>query len=199
MAIKYKWLAGTLRDLIKKDVKNQINKLPSEQELCRRYHVSRQTVRQALNLLTQEDYQTMLQNEMHEYEQFSRRIFFEKVLEGKMSVKEIYDEAAKLEMELTASSYNLIFIYLQEHRKNQSELEVEQFLRQQEEILHYFLRCPQYQVFRWNVNCYGVLIKSDQDNVEKETDKALDYVRKICEKALEKMDWYVAAPSPRLA
>ena len=41
MAIKYKWLAGTLRDLIKKDVKNQINKLPSEQELCRRYHVSR--------------------------------------------------------------------------------------------------------------------------------------------------------------
>ena len=54
MAIKYKWLAGTLRDLIKKDVKNQINKLPSEQELCRRYHVSRQTVRQALNLLTQE-------------------------------------------------------------------------------------------------------------------------------------------------
>lgn len=54
MAIKYKWLAGTLRDLIKKDVKNEINKLPSEQELCRRYHVSRQTVRQALNLLTQE-------------------------------------------------------------------------------------------------------------------------------------------------
>ena len=50
-----------------------------------------------------------------------------KVLEGKMSVKEIYDEAAKLEMELTASSYNLIFIYLQEHRRNQSELEVEQF------------------------------------------------------------------------
>ena len=45
MAIKYKWLAGTLRDLIKKDVKNQINKLPSEQELCRRYHVSRQTVK----------------------------------------------------------------------------------------------------------------------------------------------------------
>ena len=45
-------------------------------------------------------------------------------------------------------------------------------------------------------NCYGVLIKSDQDNVEKETDKALDYVRKICEKALEKMDWYVAAGKP---
>ena len=31
----------------------------------------------------------------------------------------------------------------------------------------------------------GVLIKSDQDNVEKETDQALDYVQKICEKAPE--------------
>lgn len=133
---------------------------------------------------------------MHEYEQFSRRLFFEKVLEGKMSVKEIYDEAAKLEMELTASSYNLIFISLQEHRRNQTEREVEQFLRQQEEILHYFLRYPKFQVFRWNVNCYGVLIKSDQDNVEKETDQALDYVQKICEKAPEKMDWYVAAGKP---
>ena len=129
----------------------------------------------------QEDYQTMLQNEMHEYEQFSRRIFFEKVLEGKMSVKEIYDEAAKLEMELTASSYNLIFIYLQEHRKNQSELEVEQFLRQQEEILHYFLRCPQYQVFRWNVNCYGVLGAGKNGLVRgcRKTGRAAEYAQRM--------------------
>ena len=144
----------------------------------------------------QEDYQTMLQNEMHEYEQFSKRLFFEKVLEGKMSVKEIYDEAAKLEIELTASSYNLIFLYLQEHSKSQQEQEVEQFLRKQEEILHYFLRYPQYQLFRWNVNCYGILIKSDPEQIEKETEQVLDYVQKVCEESPLKMDWYVAAGVP---
>ena len=32
MAIKYKWLAGTLRDLIKKDVKNEINKRAEKNE-----------------------------------------------------------------------------------------------------------------------------------------------------------------------
>ena len=43
----------------------------------------------------QEDYQTKLADEMREYEQFSMRHFFEKMLEGEMSVTEIYEEAAK--------------------------------------------------------------------------------------------------------
>ena len=122
------------------------------------------------------------------------RMNLRKVLQ---ELKEKIEQDAELSLiHISEPSYNLIFIYLQEYRKNQSEQEVEQFLRQQEEILHYFLRYPKFQVFRWNVNCYGVLIKSDQDNVEKETDQALDYVQKICEKAPEKMDWYVAAGKP---
>ena len=40
----------------------------------------------------QEDYRTQFKNEIQEYEQFSRRRFMEKILEGELSVKEIYDE-----------------------------------------------------------------------------------------------------------
>lgn len=54
MAIKYRWLAGRLRERISKQGKNEGGKLPSEQELCKTYHVSRQTVRQALALLEEE-------------------------------------------------------------------------------------------------------------------------------------------------
>ena len=54
MAIKYKWLAGKLRELIEKNMKAGIEKLPTEQDLCKRYHVSRQTVRQALSILEKE-------------------------------------------------------------------------------------------------------------------------------------------------
>lgn len=54
MAIKYKWLAGRLRELIFTNIEKGINKLPSEQELCTRYKVSRQTVRLSLSLLEQE-------------------------------------------------------------------------------------------------------------------------------------------------
>lgn len=54
MAIKYKWLAGILRDMAEKNRKKGENRFPTEQELCRRYRLSRQTVRQALNLLENE-------------------------------------------------------------------------------------------------------------------------------------------------
>ncbi len=54
MAIKYKWLAGKLRDMCLSGMQKGNLKLPTEKELCSRYHVSRQTVRQALALLQQE-------------------------------------------------------------------------------------------------------------------------------------------------
>lgn len=51
MAIKYKWLSSQLKEQIKKNMKYGIQKLPSEQAICQKYDVSRQTVRQALTLL----------------------------------------------------------------------------------------------------------------------------------------------------
>lgn len=54
MAIKYKWLVGVLKELIEKDMAKGIHKLPTEAELCRKYKVSRQTVRLSLSVLEQE-------------------------------------------------------------------------------------------------------------------------------------------------
>jgi len=53
MAIKYKSLAGQLESLGEAYIQKGISKLPTEHELCSRYHVSRQTVRAALQLLEQ--------------------------------------------------------------------------------------------------------------------------------------------------
>ena len=46
--------------------------------------------------MEQKDYQMQFQDEMQEFEQFPLRRFFEKVLDGKLSVKEMYEEAARL-------------------------------------------------------------------------------------------------------
>lgn len=54
MAIKYKWLVGRLKELIIKNMKAGINKLPTEAELSQKYKVSRQTVRLSLSLLEKE-------------------------------------------------------------------------------------------------------------------------------------------------
>lgn len=48
---KYQWLENRLELLIQNQIQNGKDKLPSEQELCERYQISRQTVRTALNSL----------------------------------------------------------------------------------------------------------------------------------------------------
>lgn len=48
---KYEILAGYLTEQIARNLPNGISKLPTESELCRQHHVSRQTVRSALALL----------------------------------------------------------------------------------------------------------------------------------------------------
>lgn len=144
----------------------------------------------------QKDYQLQLQNELHEYEQFSRRRFFEKVFEGGFSASEIYEEAGKLSLELSASCYNLIFLYIQEKSGKMSTQGMERFLQKQDEVLHYFLRHPQYILFRWNVNSYGVLVKGEEYQMEMLVRPALDHVRKVCAPEEEYLDWYIAAGHP---
>ncbi len=142
------------------------------------------------------DYQVQFQNEMHEYEQFSRRHFFEKMLEGELSVKDIYDEAAKLSIEITASCYNLMLFYLQEKSNDLSRENMENFSRKQDEIHHYFLRNPQYILFSFNVNCYGVLIKSEKSQMTELVEQCINKVQQICMNEEEYMEWYVAMGDP---
>lgn len=55
MQSKYKILAAQLTDMITLNLKSGVYKLPTEAELCRQYHVSRQTVRQALAVLSSQN------------------------------------------------------------------------------------------------------------------------------------------------
>lgn len=145
----------------------------------------------------QDEYRVRYQNEMREYEQFSRRQFFEKVLGGgEISVKDMYDEAGKLSMDLSASCYNLLFLCLQEKAGALAGGRGDRFITKQEEVLHYFLRHPQYIPFRWNANCFGVLVKAENGQMEELTEKALEHIRQVCGPEEEQMDWYVAAGHP---
>lgn len=146
--------------------------------------------------MEQEDYQTKFQNEMYEYEQLSGRRFFEKIFEGKLSVTEIYEEAARRSIELNSPCYNLIFLHLSEKEGIWTEGGAERFLGRQEELLHYFLRHPQYILFRWNVNCHGILLKADKEQIGGLTENALEYIRYICEPEHERLEWYAAAGHP---
>ena len=53
MAILYKSIAHDIEALVEKNIERGIPKLPTEKELCEKFHVSRQTIRQSLSLLEQ--------------------------------------------------------------------------------------------------------------------------------------------------
>ena len=144
------------------------------------------------------DYQIQYQTEMHVYEQFSRRRFMEKVLTGELTVKEIYEEASKLSLEITAPCYNLLLFYLQEKNPDLSGEGMEDFMRKQDEVLHYFLRHPEYLLFRWNASSYGVLIRSETAQIGELTEKGLAHIRDFCTDQ-EHLEWYVAEGNPVLS
>lgn len=144
----------------------------------------------------QKDYQAQFQDEMQAFEQFPLRRFFEKVLDGKLSVKEIYEEAGKLSLQITAPSYNLMIFSLFEKESQPSRENRERFMRKQDEVFHYFLRHPQFLLFRLNVNSYGVLVKGESFQMEELTESGLDHIRRLCIPSQEHIGWYVAVGEP---
>jgi len=137
----------------------------------------------------QKDYQVQYKEEAREFEQFTIRRFFEKILDGSLSAKEIYSEAAELSLDLSAPCYNLLVFTVYEKKDSPSR---DWFTRKQEEIFYYFLRHPQYILFRLNVNSYGVLIKSEPSQMEELIDNSLNMFKKVCAPEEKNLDWYVA-------
>lgn len=145
----------------------------------------------------QKNYQEKFQNETREYEQFSRTNFFMKVFEGRMPVQEIYEEAAKLSLRLNAPCYNLMMFSLLEKREGANAgFESEEFARKREELLRYFVRYPEYIVFRWNINTYGVLMQGSAVQMPDMADRCLENVKRICQPVEDIFDWYAAVGEP---
>lgn len=145
------------------------------------------------------NYNEQYRDELHEYEQFNRRYFFEQMLGGKLSVQEIYEEAKKLSLEINASCYNLVLFSIQAKNYDvQGRGGVaDDTISQQEEILRYFLRFSEYILFRVNINTYGLLAKGEENQIHDLTQKCISNIRRICESNNnEEIEWYVAVGTP---
>ena len=66
----------------------------------------------------QKNYLETFQNEMKEYEDYARRNFLERVFGGVLSARQIYEEAAKISLNLDGPCYNLILLNLMVKRQN---------------------------------------------------------------------------------
>ncbi len=142
----------------------------------------------------QRDYLEMFTNESQEYEQFARRKFFEHMVDGSMSVNEIYDKAEELGLSVASSAYNIVLFML-----NPEVIAGEYSEAAASRMDELFLEMSQndsYLLFRWNMMSYAILVKSDAENVKSVTEECVELIRRKCEELGSGMDWYVAAGTP---
>ena len=146
----------------------------------------------------QKSYLEMFQNEMKEYENYSRRSFFEKIFGGVFTVQQIYEEATKISLDLDGPCYNLVLLSLQVRRKNPEDImkEPEGVDRVREAFFRYFMRFPEYLTFQWNISLYGVLIKGEENRMEGLKEQCVYNIEKICSEEEFFMEWHVAVGEP---
>lgn len=145
----------------------------------------------------QNNYREKYKEDMQEYEQFSRRVFFEKVFEGHLSVQEIYEEAQKFSLEMDASSYNLAMVSLREKRNMEEHSKESRLVAgKREELTRFFQRYPEFLMFRWNINTYGILLKGEEEQMEELKGKCREAIIRICSGHDSEIEWCCAIGEP---
>jgi len=141
----------------------------------------------------QQGYLMQYQLETQEYEQLQRREFLEKVLTGTMPVKDIYVEAAKLSLDISASAFSLILFSLRDKEIQIEEASSDEYMSALEKLMSYFLRFPSYILSRWSINTYIVIVKGEADTVDEYVRRGVDKVTETCSGKEAHLDWYVTA------
>lgn len=141
----------------------------------------------------QKDYLHKYEQEFKKFERYSRRVFFEKLVDGSMTVQEIYEQAEKLQLDLSAGGYNFIVFTMQDARETAYSAATAAVL---DNLLNYFLRYPDYILFRCGLLSYAVLIKGDAEQLPALTERGVGIIRQRCEGTETPLNWYAATGTP---
>lgn len=124
-------------------------------------------------------YYEEFEKEMRQYEQHSRRDFFEKLVSGKYSLNEIYEQAAQQRIDIMASAYNIVLFQIS--GKEQQRLWTEYYSKTElkiwERIKSYIEEQEEYLLFRNHVFGYAVVVKGTPENIESLTEECVQYLK----------------------
>lgn len=134
--------------------------------------------------------------EAAEYGQYARRVFFERVVTGQLSVQEIYQSAAELDLDLRAQCYTIAFFSILPERPGPGEAYAGPGARLRDALLEHFLKYPEYLLLRWNLSTYAVLLKGESARMAELERRCVDTVRDQYAAHAPGQSWYVAVGRP---
>lgn len=147
------------------------------------------------------EYLTQSRLKAQEYEQFARRRFFERVAAGQLTVQQIYEAAARLDLDLRAQCYTIAFFSVSPEGPDAETVYSGPGARIRDALLEHFLKYPEYLLLRWDLTTYVVLIKGDTDKIQDYIRRCVGAVQGQYEAHAPELNWYVAvgAPTQRLS
>lgn len=146
----------------------------------------------------QQNYISKYEQEFKKFERFSHRAFFEKLVEGSLSVQQIYEQANELHLNLSANGYNLVIFTIRDAEQSSYADDAAIVM---ENLFGHFMQYPDYIIFRCNLLSYAVLIKGETERLPQLADRCVEMIRQHCEEAHADLEWYAAVgvPTTRLS
>jgi Response regulator containing CheY-like receiver domain and AraC-type DNA-binding domain len=146
----------------------------------------------------QKIYIEKFQNEIQEYEQYSRRDFFEMLVAGHVDLQKTYEMAEKLQIDILAQCYNIVLFSINNLEKGHiiSDTYSEDTAKVQNSIEHVFHNHMEFVLFRNQMFSYAVLIKGEKDKIIEKTDECVKILEDIFSKGGKHVNWFVCTGKP---
>ena len=141
----------------------------------------------------QKDYIEKFQKDIREYEKNTRRDFFEMLVSGKAELKNIYEKAEQLQIDILAECYNLILFSVASGERQREIVdaytpEMGHLLTQIDMLIQ---KDENYLLFRNQMFSYAVLVKASKDMIEKCTQSCMELLTQMFEQEKERIDWFI--------
>lgn len=136
-----------------------------------------------------QQYMEQFQKEVQEYLTSSHRAFFEALVSGKYSVPDLIERADKLHISLTAESYNIVLLLVDENMKSmQYEPQVVDY---QSELCVRFPKNDMVEMFYMGVDVIAFLIKTDVSKIDGLTKECIRKIEQTFEPLSEYIKWSI--------
>ncbi len=134
--------------------------------------------------------------ESREFEQLQRQQFLEKVFSGRASIETIYDEAKKLNLDISAEAFNCILFTFHDRQQEGGTADSEAYQRTMDELGMFFMRSPAYIMCGWSLSTFAVIVKGSVESVPGYTEGAVKKIAEVCGSREDEINWYVASGEP---
>ncbi len=144
----------------------------------------------------QQNYLLQFHQEAQDYEQYNRRRFFEEMVSGQLSVPQILERSDALDLDLQAQAYTIALFSPVPDQLATAESYSEASARIRDGLVSYFLKNPEYILFRWNLTAYAVLIKGENQEIDRYIQRCIQSIQGLYETYGTELSWYAAVGTP---